>query len=435
MRIGLSTSVMQRGRSGVGQYVLALARALLDHAARHEFTLFVLEEDLPLFAFAATAMRLVPVAEKFRPAVSNVLWHQRHLPGLARRLRLEVLHVPSYRRLLWPHPCPLVATVHDLAPFRVPGKYNLARMLYARAVVPRLARRQDEIIAVSQFTADEIGIFFGRLRQPPTVIPNGLDHERFHPGSRPEARAVVRRRHGLAQPFFLYVARLEHPAKNHVRLITAFNRFKAETRSPWQLVLGGGDWHGAEAVHAAIRQSPVARDIRPLGFVPQADLPTLYRAADLFVFPSLFEGFGLPPVEAMACGCPVLTSARGALAEVIGDAAAVLDPESVGDIQAHLTRLAGDPGAREEWRAKGLVHAARFDWRRTAAATLEVYAAAQGRRPRPAAAELTAPGARATQDSRVWAPSPDDLGCGPTTGSARAAVESRRLEQPFTQSP
>jgi glycosyltransferase involved in cell wall biosynthesis len=373
MRIGLSTSVMQQGRSGVGQYILALVRALLGEAPHHDFTLFVLEKDLPLFTFAAAAMKLVPVSERFRPPIKNVFWHQIHLPRLARRLRLDVLHVPSYRRMLWPQPCALVATIHDLAPFRVPQKYSLLRMLYGRIVVPWLARRQDEIIAVSEFTVADINTFFNLPHRCLRVINNGLDHERFHPGSRAGARTAVARSHGLHQPFFLYVARLEHPAKNHARLLTAFNHFKAATRSPWQLVLAGSDWHGAEVVHGLIRQSAFASDIHSLGFVSDEELPTLYRAADLFVFPSLFEGFGLPPVEAMACGCPVLSSARGGLEEIIGDAAAILDPECTADIQAQLTRLAGDLHALEKLRVKGLAQAAKFDWRLTAAATLKAY--------------------------------------------------------------
>lgn len=385
MRIGLSTSVMDRGRSGVGQYVLALVRALLGEAHRHNFNLFVLEEDLPLFAFAASSMNLVPVPERFRPPIKNVLWHQLHLPRLTRRLRLDVLHVPSYRRMLWSKPCALVATIHDLAPFSVRKKYDLLRMLYGRVVVPRLARRQDEIIAVSENTVTDIDAFLNLPRRRLRVIHNGLDHERFHPGSRAAARAAMARSRGLQQPFFLYVARLEHPAKNHVRLITAFNRFKAETGSPWQLVLAGSDWHGAEIVHESIQKSAFSADIHSLGFVPDEELPSLYRAAALFVFPSLFEGFGLPPVEAMACGCPVLSSACGGLEEVIGDAAAILDPECAADIQTQLTRLAGDLPALDKLRIKGLAQAAQFDWRITAAATLKTYtdAVAKNKRPPP----------------------------------------------------
>jgi glycosyltransferase involved in cell wall biosynthesis len=383
MRIGLSTSVIQRGQSGVGQYVLALVRALLAEAHQHEFTLYVLEDDRPLFEFAAGAMRIVPVSEQYRPAVKNIVWHQTQLPGLARQHRLDVLHVPSYRRLLWRRPCALVATIHDLAPFRLPGKYDRWRMFYGRVVARRLALRQDEIVAVSRTTAADIFRFFRVPENRVTVIHNGLDHARFTPAHAPEAVKIVAQRHGLRPPFFLYVARLEHPAKNHARLIAAFNRFKTQSPSPWQLVFCGGDWHGAAVIHELVRNSPFAQDIRCTGFIPDTELPTWYRAASAFVYPSLFEGFGLPPLEAMACGCPVLASAIGAVGEVCGEAAALVNPENIDELAFQMTRLAGDPGLREELRAAGLARAGQFDWRRTAAATLRIYERALHRQREP----------------------------------------------------
>jgi len=174
------------------------------------------------------------------------------------------------------------------------------------------------IIAISQYTARDIEKFFGLPGERIAVIHNGLDHERFHPGSREQAIIYAANRFGLDRPFFLYVSRLEHPGKNHVRLISAFEDFKTTFQCNWQLALAGGDWHGAQIIHEAIRNSKFANDIRCLGFVPDGQLPELYRAADVFVYPSLHEGFGLPPIEAMACGCPVIASTRGALAEVIG---------------------------------------------------------------------------------------------------------------------
>ncbi len=379
MKIALSTSVMQRGQSGVGQYVLSLVRALQPVAEEHEFTLFVLEADLPLFEFAARTMRLEPVAERWRPAVKNIFWHQVVLPRLLRRGGFDVLHIPSYRRMLWARPCALVSTIHDLAPFHLPGKYDWARMFYGRVVSRQLAQRQDEIIAVSQLTADHISADYQVPARRVTVVPNGLDHGVFKPGSRARARAATCLPRGVMAPFFLYVARLEHPAKNHARLIAAFNRFKAATGSRWQLVLAGSDWHGAAAIHALIKASPFSREIHCLGFVPAADLPDWYRAAEMLVFPSLYEGFGLPPVEAMACGCPVLSSTRGALGETIGDAAGRLEPDDIGQMEAQLIRAAGDPWWREQLRAAGLVRARAFDWRTTATATLGVYARAARR--------------------------------------------------------
>jgi glycosyltransferase involved in cell wall biosynthesis len=199
-----------------------------------------------------------------------------------------------------------------------------------------------------------------------------LDHGRFNAGS-PEDRDEAVRRYGFEKPFFLYISRLEHPAKNHVRLIAAFEQFKAQTGSDWQLVFAGSDWHGAQAIHEAIRRSPAATDIRSLGFIDDQHLPALYRAAAAFVYPSLYEGFGMPPIEAMACGCPVISSTRGSLKEVVGDAALIVDPEDVSSVAAQLRTFATGADAREKYRVAGLRQAARFDWANTAAQTLRVY--------------------------------------------------------------
>lgn len=373
MRIGISTSVIQRGRTGIAQYLFALLRAYRPFTAQHSFRLFVLRDDVPLFEDMKDRMEIIPVDEIHRPAVKNILWHQRHLPRLAREHGLDVLHVPSYRRMLLPKPCATVATIHDLAPFHVARKYDWKRMIYGRVVARYLARRQDEVIAISRNTAEDVKRFFGVPEERVTVVHNGLDHERFLPGSKAEAVEKMRGKHGLERPFFLYVARLEFPGKNHVRLISAFNRFKAATGSDWQLVLGGSDWDGAEMIHIAARLSPYARDIRFLGFVPDAELPDLYRAAEVFIYPSLYEGFGMPPTEAMACGCPVICSTRGSLGEVVGDAAAIVQPEDEVSITSQMTTLASNAQIREELRAAGLVQARRFNWSATAVGTLKVY--------------------------------------------------------------
>jgi glycosyltransferase involved in cell wall biosynthesis len=372
VHIGITTSVIQRGQSGIAQYVFALVRELIRQGG-HKYTLFVLENDLGLFDFAAEKVELTAVPESFRPPVRDIVWHQTFLPGLARRLQLDVLHVPSYRRMLWNSPCPSVATIHDLAPFHVRRKYSWPRMLYGRIVVPRLARRQDQIVAVSESTARDAARFLSVSNKRLAVIYNGLDHCRFFPGDFARARSLIAGRFGLKQPFFLYVARLEHPGKNHTRLIAAFNRFKAAGESAWQLALAGGAWHGVDQIHKAIRVSPFAQDIRCLGFVPDDVLPDLYRAADVFVYPSLFEGFGMPPIEAMACGCPVISSARGSLEEVLGNAAVRVDPEDVDALTSQLRILSAGPAVRHQLRAAGLAQAERFDWARTATATVRVY--------------------------------------------------------------
>jgi glycosyltransferase involved in cell wall biosynthesis len=246
-------------------------------------------------------------------------------------------------------------------------------MLYGRVVARRLAHCQDQIIAISQNTALDIERFF---QIPPSrvhIVHNGIDRQRFAPADRARAKADAAARWGLERPFFLYVSRIEHPAKNHARLIEAFNRFKAVANMDWQLVLVGSDWHGSDVVHAAARRSPFSRDIHFLGFVDDAAVPTLYRAAEAMVYPSLYEGFGFPPVEAMACGCPVLSSGRGSLSEVAGDAAGTFDPENVDEIVVALQRLVTDVGWRTHLREAGIINARRFSWDENVERVLAVY--------------------------------------------------------------
>lgn len=376
MKIGISTSVIQRGKTGVAQHIFALTKAFASLEINYPFLLFVLEEDIPLFGYLNGQFEIIPVAEKFRPPIKNILWHQSILPALARKHAVDLIHIPSYRRLVASGVCPRVATIHDLAPFHVAGKYDLARMLYGRVLVKYLARRQDHIITVSENTAQDVRRFFGIPNEKISVIHNGLDHDRFFPAPRRAAREDTERKYKITEPFFLYVARLEHPGKNHVRLIEAFDRFKLSTKSNWQLVLGGSDWHGAEAIHARIKNSPYRDEIKSLGFISDLDLPDLYRAADVFVYPSLFEGFGLPPLEAMACAIPVICSAKGALGEVVADAARIIDPENIDDISSALQDFATNESLRSNYVRSGLARAQQFNWKTAATQTLAVYRAA-----------------------------------------------------------
>ena len=155
--------------------------------------------------------------------------------------------------------------------------------------------------------------------------------------------------------------------------IEAFNQFKAATRSDWLLALGGSDWPGAESIYAAAKSSPYAEDIRFLGFVSDAALPELYQATDVFIYPSLFEGFGFPPIEAMACGVPVISTLRGSLREVVADAAMAIEPENVAAIAGAMAKMSGSTDERSRWRAAGLQNAKRFDWNENAAQTLAIY--------------------------------------------------------------
>ena len=380
IRVALSTSVVQRGKSGVASYLFGLLDGLRDISAPVELTLLGFEEDQALFAKWLDWCRWEPVAEKWRPAVRNIFWHQTALAGVLKKLRAEVLHIPSYRRIVWRPPVPQVVTVHDCAAFAVSGKYDAARMFYGRHIVSRLARQADRLMAVSHSTATDMERYFKVPSAAVKVVWNGIDHRAFFPRPAAEVRRTLADKLEQTRPYFLYLARLEHPGKNHVRLIAAFEKFAAANPDRTEeLVFGGADWHGAKTIHARIAASPLRQRIRNLGFVAKEDLPVWYAGATAMVYPSLFEGFGLPPVEAMACGCPVVSSPRGSLHEVVGDAARLIAPEDIADMAAALGEMSGSETVRAAWRARGLERAAQFQWERAAAATVESYYAAAGR--------------------------------------------------------
>jgi glycosyltransferase involved in cell wall biosynthesis len=275
--------------------------------------------------------------------------------------------------MIWSQKIPTVATIHDLAPFHMRDKYDWKRNFYGKVVVKKLAHRQRKIMAISKTTSADIQKFFQVPAEKIQVIHNGIDHARFHPGDRNLSKAYVRDRFGLREPYLLYTARLEHPAKNHLRLVQAFEQLKTNTGLKYDLVLAGADWHGAEEVHQAIASSPAKASIKVLGFVADGDIPDLYRAAEFFVFPSLFEGFGFPPLEAMACGCPVISSNRGALEEVVRGGARIIDPENVPALALAISEVAKSEQERSHLIAKGLAHVKKFDWSVNASETIRVY--------------------------------------------------------------
>jgi glycosyltransferase involved in cell wall biosynthesis len=266
---------------------------------------------------------------------------------------------------------PSVGTVHDLSQLHVPQKYDALRMFYIMRVLPRMMRRLTRVIAVSDSTRRDLESFArvdpARMR----VIHNGADLERFSPRDREAAKSIVATELGLPPRFLLYIARLEHPGKNHVRLLEAFASLKRDTGLPHKLVLAGSRWSGAEPIDAKVEQLRLRQDVVFPGFVPNEILPDLYAAADVFVFPSLFEGFGIPVLEAMACGTPVCASDIASIPEIVGEAGLLFDPQEPRAIADTLHRLLTEPSLRAQLVERGLDQVKRFTWDDAAAAVLE----------------------------------------------------------------
>lgn len=362
--------MIQGGRSGVGRYVIALSQAL----RKRDINLHItgLDQDRAHFPWVSDD-HWVSIPSWADGGAKNLLWHQVFLPGVIRRQRYDVVHIPSYRRMVIRCPSPQVATIHDCAPFILADKYDALRGFFGRRVVPCIARRMDRIIAVSHTAGEDIQQYMEVPADHLRVIPNGIDHERFQPPPQADIEAL-RTKHHLLRPYMIYIARFEHPAKNHVRLIEAFNQFREQSGLDWELILGGAQWHGSEVIDEAWKASPSQDSIRMVGFVEDGELATWYGASQALVFPSLMEGFGFPVIEAQACGTLAVSSDATSLKEVNGPAALRFNPYSIESITNALLQLSQLSANDRKARIKqGLKWAAQYRWENVAEQCEAVY--------------------------------------------------------------
>ncbi|MBB6049979.1 glycosyltransferase family 4 protein [Armatimonas rosea] len=382
LKIGITTLGADGGKSGISRYVMAMV-AEYSRMQREgldvEFQVVCHADEAEIFVPAGLHLETILVSNDLKAASRNLLWHQSTLPLLAAKNRWDALFLPAgNRRLPWSSPCPTVGTVFDFSIKHVPGKYDRAHHTYITKVLPALARRLTRVVTLSECSKSDIVRYAQVPAERIHVIPAGAD-SRFRPLSRSVCMPVIQR-YVAGKPYLLYVSRIEHPGKNHVRLIEAFTRFKAETQLPHQLLLAGSDWNGAEVVHQAAEASPFAKEIHFTGFLPDVDLPPLYAGADAVIFPSLWEGFGLPVLEAMQAGIPVACSNVASLPEVAGDTALLFDPLDSNAIACSMIQLMEDPARREALAQAGRERSLGFSWRRSAEETLAVLRTVAERR-------------------------------------------------------
>jgi glycosyltransferase involved in cell wall biosynthesis len=264
---------------------------------------------------------------------------------------------------------PSIVTVYDLSFLHYPEGLTAARRLYLRFFTPISCRRAKRVIAISASTARDVTEAFGISPDKIDIALGAYDERRFVPLP-PEQIETFRRENGLPERFWLFVGTLE-PRKNLVTLIDAYAALPAPERLP--LIIGGGKGWLYEDIFAAVARHGLSDVIRFAGFLPAENLPLWYNSAETFVYPSIYEGFGLPVVEAMACGTPVITSSASSLPEAAGDAALIVNPHDTTALTAALRHAYHNREWREQARLNSLIQAARFSWKRTAEITIDSY--------------------------------------------------------------
>jgi glycosyltransferase involved in cell wall biosynthesis len=294
-----------------------------------------------------------------------------------RRRPVDLLHVQYTAPPL--APCPVVSTVHDLSFEHIPETFKRRSRVQLRLTVRATARRAAHVIAPSEFTRRDLVETYGLDPARVTAIPLAAS-PRFRPVADAAELGRVRRRYGIGGEYVLAVGSIQ-PRKNLARLVRAYSalrRARGRSNLPQLVLVGKKGWLYDDTLDA-IEQEGLAGSVVLTGYVSEGDLPALYAGALCFAYPSYFEGFGLPPLEAMSCGAPVLTGNLTSLPEVVGDAGLTVDPFDTGAIAGALARLIDDDALRADLRGRGLSRARRFDWRETARMTLEVYRRVEGR--------------------------------------------------------
>jgi glycosyltransferase involved in cell wall biosynthesis len=370
MRIGIDYTAAVRQGAGIGRYTRGLIGALPAVDRENSYRLFV----------ASRGVRsTVPTGPNFRAfhapltdRETSLLWQRLRLPVPIELFlgALDLFHSPDF--LLPPVlRARTVLTVHDLSFVRVPEYAHPSVHEYLVQGVPRSARRADLILAVSVATQRDVVELLGVPEDRVQVIYEGVD-ARFRPVEDEQTLAAVRRRYGLERPFILGLGTLE-PRKNFTGLIEAFARLRERRHLEHELVIVGRRGWLYEPVFERVQALGVERQVRFLGFAADEHLPAIYTLASCLAYPSFYEGFGLPVLEAMACGTPVVTSQSSSLPEVAGSAAILVDPHDADSLVDALDRVLFDDALRAELRAAGRERVRRFTWERAAHELVAAY--------------------------------------------------------------
>ena len=348
--------------AGINSYIYNLLRVLPVAAGEMAYTVFLSERRYD----GAPGLRLQLSRLPTNLPPVRILWEQAILPWEARRAGIDLLHNMAFAGPLVSS-CPTVVTVHDLSFLFYPHRFRLLRRSYLRVFTRMSVRRARRVIAVSESTKQDLVKIYGISPAKIDVVHNGVDTS-FQPLPADQV-AAFRQQKGLPDRFVLFVGTLE-PRKNVVGLIEAYAKLP-KGRPPLVLV-GGKGWFYDE-IFARVEALELTGEVRFAGFVPAEELPLWYNAADLFVYPSIYEGFGLPPLEAMACGTAVITSNASSLPEVVGAAGQMVDPADADALADAMARVLGRKELKEQMQSAGLVQAAEFSWENAAQQTVSSY--------------------------------------------------------------
>jgi glycosyltransferase involved in cell wall biosynthesis len=364
MRIGIDVRTLMTGGTGDRTYFRQVISAMARLSPDDHWTLYADSADPDRESLRAPNVTLAPPVR----APVGALWNVTTLLPLLRQDKADILHAQYTLPLLGRPPCPMVVTIHDATFRQFPQWFPRHAHRVMNLIIPIAARRADRILTVSESAAADIARTMQVPREKIVVTPNGVS-DRFHP-IEPATQDVIRARYGLPPVYILGVGILR-ARKNAAVALNAMAKLQSEGKWPADAVFAlSGKWEEAPEDALRHRENPA---VRFLGRISDEDLPAVFAAATASVYPSFYEGFGLPPLESMASGCPAVAADTSSLPEVLGDAGLLLPPTDVDAWAKTMLSLLTDADLRDELRTKGLARAAQFTWERCARQTLAVY--------------------------------------------------------------
>ncbi|MCA1568437.1 MAG: glycosyltransferase family 4 protein [Acidobacteria bacterium] len=372
MRIAIDGIPLAEPKTGIGHYTFELARGLAALAPEHDFELVAHVPIETAVESAFDAGRPLPDNLRAVHAPTNSLskrWWTIGLPLYVQRRGVALFHGTNYKIPLW-NRCRTVVTIHDLSLLLHSRTHEEELVRRARLRLPATARMASKIITDSESVKREICEHL-RVRPEKIAVVPLAPRRAFRPVARAEA-AEARRRLGVEEDFLLFVGTVE-PRKNLLTLVRAFEELTRHTELRPQLVIAGKKGWLTEELFALIEQSGLGSRMLFTGYISDEDLAALYSSCRVCVYPSLYEGFGLPPLEAMSCGAPVITSRIPVIMETVGEAARLVEPTDVRELADNIHELWANDAERLQLSAGGIAHAAHFTWERTARLTLDVY--------------------------------------------------------------
>lgn len=371
LRIGLNTRYAQRGRTGIENYVINLVDNLGAIDTEDKYVLF--QCNYKPKADIHVRENVQPFMSRFptRPLLLRLFWEHIVLFFEIQKKHVEVFHGPSMVLPLFkPRSCKYVVTILDISNTKYPEAYTFFTRLYLRVFVYLAQKKADKIIVISESTKKDLVEYYNINPQKITVTYLAASSD-FKPITERKRLEEVKAKYSLPDKFILFIGLL-NPRKNIRRLILAFQKIMDKIPDYRLVIVGKKGWL-FDDIFKEVNDQRLEKRVIFVGYVQQEDLPVFYTLASVFAFPSLYEGFGIPILEAMSCGCPVLTSNVSSMPEVAGNAGLLVNPTSVEEIAAGILKLLSDDGLRKDCVQKGFVQARRFSWERCARETLELY--------------------------------------------------------------